>query len=357
MKRYITLIITILLSLHACGGNHNNSSGTIITEASGIARIDDRLIIVGDDSDGRYFEFPLEKGCSPVIPIDPEKVKEILLPGAELAMDLEGIDVLADGRIVVLSEQLRCLISKRDKGDKRPLVVAEYDKTLTEFGHKGLEGLAVKRLAGGDSKVAVLWEGGYPQFAEVPPQLRGGTCGLPLKPVIVVHEIKRDAYAGRVENPLLRIELDAPEPPGEPPNAQRFRATDLVWFTSENGEEEFIVLLNSENAPLDDEVEYKFKILQRFDMNGDRVGAPLNINDICRNIMTNLNEDDLEKMSHASVKHLEEIQVLLEAGTWENVNWEGLGWFVEGQSLVIIYDAVPKDPPFAFVIDIPEQWR
>lgn len=357
MRHSIALIAVIFLLLSGCNGEHGKSTdGIVISEASGITRIDDRLLIVGDDADGRYFELSLDGTCSTIIAIAPEKVREILMPGAELAMDLEGIDVLTDGRIVVLSEQLHSLILKRGKQDKHPLVVAEYDKTLTEFGHRGLEGLAVKHLDSGVSRVAVLWEGGYLIDKHVPPQLREKTSGEPLKPVIVVHEIESDGYAGKVDDPTHRIVLDVPEPPGEPPDVQRYRATDLVWFESQKDKDIFIVLLNSENAPQDGAVEYIFKILQRFDLQGNRIGEPLYLDHACKNALKGLSEDDLERMGCSSAKHLKEIDSLLQAGNWENVNWEGMGWFEEGKSLVIIYDAKPKDPPFAFVIEIPEEW-
>ena len=55
--------------------------------------------------------------------------------------------------------------------------------------------------------------------------------------------------------------------------------------------------------------------------------------------------------------HIEEIAALLEKGNWENLNWEGLGWFERGKSLIAIYDRWPKDPPFALVIDILDEWK
>ncbi len=89
----------------------------------------------------------------------------------------------------------------------------------------------------------------------------------------------------------------------------------------------------------------------------DGFTEPLYLDHACKNALKGLSEDDLERMGCSSAKHLKEIDSLLQAGNWENVNWEGMGWFEEGKSLVIIYDAKPKDPPFAFVIEIPEEWR
>ena len=143
----LTLLITVFLFICACEKAPEEKKSIVIREASGIVRVDDRLLIVGDDADGRYFELQLEGQAGPIIPIDPQKIKEIQLHQAELAMDLEGIDIMADGRIAILSEQLHCLIAEKMPGSNTYGVIAEYDKTVTEFGNRGLEGLAIKQLA------------------------------------------------------------------------------------------------------------------------------------------------------------------------------------------------------------------
>ncbi len=40
----------------------------------------------------------------------------------------------------------------------------------------------------------------------------------------------------------------------------------------------------------------------------------------------------------------------------KNANWEGLGWFEFGKSLIIVHDKPPKGVPTAFVIDLPNGW-
>lgn len=204
-------IIAILAVIFSCAQDPGGEDGIVIHEASGIARIDDRLIIVGDDADGRYYEMDLNEHRWPIIPIDPLRVREVKMPHAELASDLESIDVLTDGRIAVLSEQLRCLIAKENLSTDRYSIIAEYDRTLTEFGNRGLEGLAVKELVDGGSRVAVLWEGGYPLYRLVPFELRHLVDRTPLNPVIVVHDIKKGETVGLVDEPLLEG-----EPVGEP---------------------------------------------------------------------------------------------------------------------------------------------
>jgi len=365
--RNFSLVPVILLSLISYAGADEVYEGyLIVREASGIARQGDRLIIVGDDADGRYFELDLEGQRGPIIPIDPKKVREVVLPGAGLAMDLEGIDVLADGRIVILSEQLRCLIGGESAGVDPLTVVAEYDRTLAGFGIRGLEGLAVKKKGGGGSRVAVMWEGGYPEYKSVPGQLRGFVGRLPFKPVIVVHEVRDGGVIRAGHNPLKEIQLDVPEPDGDPPIAQRFRGSDLVWYQWSGGEDEggnvegFIVLLTSENSPPDEfgiDKSYEIKVLQRFDMDGKPVGDPLDLNKICAQAFTDYIENISVSMGDKMLSHCRQVKSILEDSSGEEVNWEGLGWFEEGKSLIAIYDTWPKDPPFALVIDIPSDWK
>jgi hypothetical protein len=339
---------------------------TIVREASGIVRSGDTLLIVADDADGVYFEVPLDGATGPIIPIDPDRVREVKMPGAELALDLEGIALLADERIVVLSEQLRCLIGRTVPGGDRFSVIAEYDRPFAEFGNRGLEGLAVLREEAGSSRVAVLWEGGYPEREDIPEELRERIERLPLAPVIVVHEVGKGEIVGRVNHPLQILRLSVPEPPGSPPFAQRFRGADLVWHrwsdTGSGGKtvEGFIVLLSSESSPPDTAdipTRYELKVLQRFTPDGKPAGEPLSINELCRRALIASDTSLTGELPGKMAVHMREIAGLLERGGWENINWEGLGWFEEGKSLVAIYDEKPLDPPFAFVFDIPPEWK
>ena len=155
-----------------------------VHDASGITRVGEYLLLVGDKDPGRFYRFPVPSGSGRAIVIDPEKAVPVDLPHGSLAIDLEGIDVLADDRVVVLSERLRALIGTEG-------VIAQYGTPLTEFGNRGLEGVAVRRLSNGTSKVAVLWEGGYPEYQAVPEQLRSIVGPLPLRPVIWMHELTK----------------------------------------------------------------------------------------------------------------------------------------------------------------------
>jgi hypothetical protein len=350
----------------SCSKNHEGEQGIVIHEASGIARIDDRLIIVGDDADGRYYEMELNGHRWPIIPIDPHRVREVNMPHAELASDLESIDVLNDGRIAVLSEHLRCLIAKENLSSDRYSVVAEYDKALTEFGNRGLEGLSVKRLVNGGSRIAVLWEGGYPLYRLVPFELRNRVGRFPLRPVIVVHDIKKGETVALVDEPLQTLILNVPQPSGKSPMAQRFRGSDLVWHrwvknkNTDHFEEGFIVLLSSENSPpIDGNVpkEYKQKILQRFNLEGEPVGEPLDVNRSGKEAFEELDEEIFDTLSPRMAAHLKKIRSLFLEEDWEDINWEGLDWFEEGISVITIYDKRRLDPPFALVVKLPDSWK
>ncbi len=298
-----------------------------VHDASGITRLGDYLLLVGDKDPGRFYRFPIPNHNDRAIVIDPERAMPVDLPSGSLAIDLEGIEVLADGRVVVLSERLRALIGMEG-------VIAQYGTPLTEFGNRGLEGVAVRRLSSGTSKVAVLWEGGYPEYQAVPEQLRSIVGPLPLRPVIWMHELTKgqtgvdvrdDGKQGVVPQTLsLDVQEIGDDPP---PTAQRFRASDLVWHEINKSTHElgFIVLLSSENSPREGNRVFQYQWLQRFDTVGRRLGVPLDLN-----------------------------QVLPEA--LRQRNWEGLGWYEAGKRLVIVHDAPPAGIPTAYVIDIPEDW-
>jgi hypothetical protein len=298
-----------------------------VRDASGITRVGDYLLIVGDKDPGRFYRFTIPNNSEGAIVIDPEQAMPVDLPNGSLGIDLEGIDVLADDRIVVLSERLRALIGMEG-------VIAQYGTPLTEFGNRGLEGVAVRRLSNDTSKVAVLWEGGYPEYQAIPEQLRSVVGHLPLRPIIWMHEVSKGQTGLHVRDDGKRgvvpqmISLDVQEIGDDrPPKAQRFRASDLVWHELNRSTHElgFIALLSSENSPREGNRVFQYQWLQRFDMDGQRVGGPLDLNEV------------------------------LPEGLRQR-NWEGLGWYEAGKRLVIIHDSPPAGIPTAYVIDIPDDW-
>ncbi len=324
--RYRLPFLFSLVLLLGCARTYARGAPQRVEEASGITRLGDHLLIVGDDDAGAYYRFPLQGVRGQFIPIDPSRVTRVALPQAELAVDLESIDVLADGRVVVLSERLRALVG--EKG-----VIAEYANRLSEFGNRGLEGLAVRSLEKGTSRVAVLWEGGYPEHKAVPVQLQKHIGRLPMHPVIWIHDLKVD-QAGitvKLKAALRVVVLDVPKPAGQEPQAQRFRTPDLVWDHWDNdgdGKKDwgFIILLSSQNSPEDGKPEYMHQWLQRFTIAGKPVGTPLDLN-------------------KGVPPHL------------KRANWEGLGWFEEGKSLVLIHDKPPEGPPTALIVGLPDNWK
>lgn len=303
--------------------------GAGVEEASGITRRGDTLLIVGDKSPGAYYSYPVAPVQEPLITIDPTLSTRIELPGGKVALDLEGIAVLADGRVAVLSERLRALVGAEG-------LIVEYGSPLTEFGNRGLEGVAVLPDEDGSSRVAVLWEGGYPEYEQMPRQLRD-TVGRPaLRPVMWIHTVARGESGLQVKDSHTRshgvqtIELHVPAPDGiEPPEGQRFRAPDLVWHRWQGQNQEqlgFIVLLSSENSPVSGKREFRCQWLQRFTLEGNPYGKPLDLDTIL--------PQDLRGR-----------------------NWEGLGWYVPNDTLVMIHDAPPYGVPSAYIIPIPTDWH
>lgn len=154
-----------------------------------------------------------------------------------------------------------------------------------------------------------------------------------VEPIIVVQDIEAGALNKRQRvrdtNPADIIVLEVPKPTGQEPKAQRFRAPDLVWHrwgTGGNKETGFIVLLNSMSA---EPVRFQHLWLQRFDYRGKPVGDPLDLDTVV-------------------------------ASELRGFNWEGLGWYEQGKSLVLIHDAPQKLPsgvPAAFIVELPAGWK
>ncbi|MCC6539742.1 MAG: hypothetical protein IT162_19495 [Bryobacterales bacterium] len=291
-----------------------------IVEASGVTRAGDVLLVVDDSDIGAYFRVPLPKpsALKPLLDLNTLKPHRVELKNKGLGVDLESIAMLADGRVALLSERLRSLVS--DTG-----IIAEYDSELAEIGKRGLEGLAVRPLPGGASRVAAMWEGGYADFGQMP---RGAQVRSAWLPLVVVHDVPRNAQVGRVRlrDAVASIELTVPRPPGAEPEAQRFRAPDLVWTRLSAAPDDwgFIVLLSSQNGVA--RPTFALKWLQRFNLEGKPVGEPF------------------------------DLATVLPAGL-AAVNWEGLCWFEPGKRLVMVHEAEPKVPPHAFLIDLPSAWQ
>lgn len=292
-----------------------------LEEASGITRAGDELLIVGDDNAGVYFKFPLKDVKGPLIEIDPEKVTRVELPEGRLALDLESIEVLADGRVVVLSERLRGLVGAKG-------LIADYDNPFNEFANHGLEGLAVRPLSKGKSKVAVLWEGGVPKRKNMPREIAEGLGDFHLNPVVLVHAIPKMGSLDKAVD-AKPVSLKVPEIVEDDGAVHRFRAPDLVWHEWDqdgDGDKEwgFIVLISSRS--LNSKPQYKFRYLLRFTLDGEPYGEVLNLD--WKGLPDKL----------------------------KRANWEGLGWFEKGKSLVLIHDRPPKGNPTAFLVKLPKGW-
>ncbi|HET9885896.1 MAG TPA: hypothetical protein VFR10_00175 [bacterium] len=320
---------------------------TGIQEPSGVMRSGPHLYLVGDDDPGSYFEFDLtpeelaESSETRRIPLDPKRLKRYIIAADECANDLEGLDVLADGRIAVFSEERRALFDQEG-------IIAFYGRVLQEFGTRGVEGVAVQRLPNDSSRVAVLWEGGYPDEDEMPVPLRMHCSGISVPPFILIHDLAAGESRKRVlESDAERIViLDVPATPGAEPAAQRFRAPDLVWHSWKEGGitvQGFIVLLSSgsaatalpgspEECPKSSKgapLRFCYKWLQRFRLDGSRAGEPY----------------ELEQVFPPDLR---------------TANWEGMGWYEEGKRLVLTYERSFEDgsPDLqeAFVMPLPQGW-
>jgi hypothetical protein len=296
-----------------------------LREASGVTRWGEELLIVTDAHPGVYFRVPIKGAEGPIILFSNGAARRQALTGAQFAVDFESIDVLADARIVALSERLRSLVGENG-------LITQYDDPLSEIGERGLEGLAVRRNGDGSSQVAVLWEGGYIEDAELQPQLRVRVQPKPLLPVIFTHPIapRETGFKLKIDSDSELVELQVPLPDKDE-NGWRFRAPDLVWHSwsgdgsgVQNG---LIVLLNSQlprRRP--DKAKFGPCWLQRFTTDGSLAGDPINLDDVC-------------------------------GATLKGANWEGLGWFEEGRRLIMVHDQSKNvAEASALIVDIPVSW-
>ena len=320
-----TFFLMVITLFHACGYSQDFNLSSEVTEASGIASLDENILIVSDNDPGSYFIFPVKDISDGLTEIT--KASLVSIPNADLAYDLESIDVLADGRIVVLSERLRMLISS--EGD----VVAHYEDFLSELGARGLEGLSVKALENGDSRVAVLWEGGYLNNKDITVQLKkimnDSMQRVPTLPFIFIHDVangsvsdKKIKWEGSVDTLSLNVPIPSDQTNEPKHGGERFRATDLVWHQISKDEQGFIVLLTSESSK---NKGFTYQGLQRFTLDGQPYGDFIDLDDKV--------PDELK-----------------------NANWEGLGWFEANKSLMMIYDSWPKGVPHILTIQLKELW-
>jgi hypothetical protein len=299
-----------------------------VREGSGVTRRGAELLIVTDADPGAYYSRAVDSDAGPLLELQPERLRRIPLGGGRdgngLAMDLEGIAVLADGRVVALSERLRSLV------DARGLVI-QYDDPFSELGDRGLEGLAVRPSVNGTSEIAVLWEGGRIEDEDLQPQIRGlinkEGQRTAFRPVLLVHRLEANArnLKLKVDDQDL-VELDLPVPDADAAG-WRFRAPDLVWH-----EEGFIVLLNSQAvAKRPGKPKYGPRCLQRFDCGGKAIGGSLDL------------ETEAACLLHGDQR-------------LKNANWEGLGWY-DTQRLVLVQDIKGDEIPTALLVDVPKEWR
>jgi hypothetical protein len=276
------------------------SSQGVLRQASGIALDGSDLIMVGNGTPRTVYRYRLNesdmpKGQGPllaVIEIDETDIETEF--GGRWALDLEGIDLLADGQVVVLSEATVTLLGRNG-------IVARYPFALSPMGGRGLEGLAVHP----NGRVAALWEGGYMSKAFLPTRYDGAgrLADGPIKPIVCSHYItdRPDGLVCRDGQGVTVLQV-----PDTPDSSQSFRAPDLVW--SADGES-FIVLLSSLNAATN---EFRYKWLQKFSVSGEPLGEPINLCD--------------DGYLPENVR----------SGRGGNI--EGLGWFDPGKSLILVND-------------------
>ncbi len=335
-----------------------------MTEASGLFFQNDTLWIVSDDAPGTVFVYPLAGiPKSGVIPIDTAKLLRRTIPGGKFVSDLESIDRQPDGDFLILSEDLHALCRVETRGsDSQCVLATQFDQTVTELGNRGLEGAAVRTLGDERMLLAVAWEGGYLEFFSIPPQLRNAIGHLALEPIVIIDTLSAKSRLSYLDEPAYYLTLQTPKPDSLKDRGQRFRISDLVWSGQGDSPQNngFIALLSSADSP---DIEsgqrrrFQYKWLVRFDLAGSPIGSPCDITPLVKNCWEKFAATEMSLLSPSLQVNARTFGEKVAAANWENVNWEGLAWLEPGTSLVLIYDGSPIDPPFAFVIPLPEEWR
>ena len=305
----------------------SGGSSPHLLEASGVVRSGNQLFFAADGTPNAYFVYDLQpsdqpRGSGPVlssIAIDQAHLTEVPL-ALPLAIDLEGIALLAAGKPVLVSERTHTLLTPGR-------ILADYPDVFDEIGNRGLEGVAVRRLSDTTLQVAALWEGGFLERRRVPRELQtDAVVNRPLKPLVCVHTIPSDSLRWSVPAaPCPRgVDVVGLNVPAAPDTAQHFRAADLIWWPDGQG---FLVLLSSQNATSADTIRYKYKWLQRFDVRGNLVDGPISL---CAPVIP------------------EALRVK------RSGNVEGLGWFEEGKSVIIVNDY--EEPATVAILALAGPW-
>ncbi|MAT50064.1 MAG: hypothetical protein CMK32_02640 [Porticoccaceae bacterium] len=279
-------------------------------EYSGIAEIDGHLTIVDDQVNGQLIRLQATIDPSQDVALVPVTETGRTSLKQNLATDLESVGVLADGRVVALSERLRCLIDQQGR-------VIQYPEIYNEIGNRGLEGLAI-RAEGRNSQIAVCWEGGYLQPNDVALELRNRLMGVALHPVVLMHKLSADARPVEMKGvPAYTVRLDSPV------EGYRFRMPDLEWIQMPSGDWGLIGLVSAEN-PRATKNRFRFHRLVL------------------------LKPDHSEKTLVSVGAPIELSELLGELG---NANWEGICWWND-HTIVLCYDSFPPGPPRIAVINL-----
>jgi hypothetical protein len=298
----------------------SEAQAVAVIEASGIIRRENQLLIVSDSQYNGYFSYELpqpllEKGPLVIDSSRKDALKWIPLPKLSLARDFESIEVLADGRLVLLSEALSSIVDEDG-------YVLTCQAQMTMIGNRGLEGLAARPIGLGHSLLAMCWEGGHLKKSDMPKQME--LKNYVLDPVIWIYDLPADASSLYVKEKHLQESVTLAVPQLE--EDLFFRASDLVWNKDSQGDWGFIVLLTG-HRPKADKVKFAgVSLLQRYNLEGVAIGDPIKLNEVLET-------------------------------KYQTLRWEGLAWYEDGKSLVLINDDDPEiGPPVAYILPLLNGW-
>ncbi|MBL8299241.1 MAG: hypothetical protein JNN30_12960 [Rhodanobacteraceae bacterium] len=268
-----------------------------VPDASGIARHQGELLIVGDRAVGKLFRADIAVLANhSAVKLTQHNTTSTTFQ-SPMAIDLEAVDTFTDGTWAVVSERSRGLALSSGQ-------YVEYPPSMAEIGGVGLEGLSISA----DNVVAGLWEGGFPDMSKLPPD-QARSKNVAYAPQLCVHRLPKETGVMVCEGGVTLLDV-----PAAPESDQVFRAPDLVWENAKS----LIVLLSSTNST---HTKFRFKWLQRFSLQGVPTGEPLNLCD----------------------KGVLPIEL-------RRTNIEGIDWFEAGQSLIMVNDG--SQATYAFTLEV-----
>ena len=297
-----------------------------IEEASGVCVSKDYIYIGFESSTGNYLKLK-KKDINTNCVLHLNNCDELEQDSFEICkfpLDVESIESDDQGRIFLLSELTRSVYSSNG-------VELVLPDEFSEVGGKGAEGIALKPFKNVKNayESVVVWEGGFMDTRKLMVDFKVPlfNCYDSVYQVTYNPRFRIDTFPILNMNKSVKtkktkkLNLDSLYSwttthysyPKDTTIHIGYRATDVVWYKNE-----LVVLLSAaRRSTKEDTIYFDLKVLQKFDREGNPTSSPYDLK-VHRRTMC------------------------------QKLNWEGMDWYEENESLVFVNDA-PSDKPTQLV--------